>query len=268
MAAAITVRVKPLTGDAVEIPEVRGDLTVGGLRAVVAATTEVSAQGFCMYKGKKYLADGLSLDAAGVTDGTYLSMSHRPSLKERAATRVTKLGNAARSTKHDIRVSKEDVIDAVTETHQETQNQLQGLAAMVSGVHAIMQGAEAPQDPTQPDRARLKQLRLQKRAMDNEISDLREREAERCCKVKRERAAETIGLTTAAEGQVQLAAETLLGNADIDAKRQELKEQHKAQLQVLNKRTAQLKAADRAATRAATAPKARAGAKTKAKAKA
>ncbi len=92
------MRVKPFSGDAVEIRQVRGGLTVRGLRAVIAETTGVPVQEFCVYKGRQYLADGLSLDAAGVTNGTYLSMSRRPPLKERAATRVSELGNAARST--------------------------------------------------------------------------------------------------------------------------------------------------------------------------
>ncbi len=98
--------------------------------------------------------------------------------------------------------------------------------------------------------------------------DLRERESVRLHDAKRSRAQTTLQCTIAAEGHIQVAADNLLDDMDIDAKRQELIKHHKAQLQVLNKRTAQLKAAERAATRAAAAPKARAGAKTKAKAKA
>ena len=46
-------------------------------------------------------------------------------------------------------------------------------------LRAIAEGEEVPRKPGQSDKARLKQIRLQKRLLDNEAGDLREREAKR-----------------------------------------------------------------------------------------
>ena len=113
MASTIQVRVKPFTGPVVEFMDVDPAWTAAAFRAKIAETTGVPLEEFRLYKGKAYLAEARKLSDAGVVNGTNLRMSTRTTPKGQAAARVAKLGGAARSTKHDIRAAKEDIVEAV-----------------------------------------------------------------------------------------------------------------------------------------------------------
>ena len=109
----------------------------------------------------------------------------------------------------------------------------------------ILEGGEQPRKELQSDKACIKQLRMQKRLIDNEIGDLKERESKRLHADK-----------TAQHETIQQAAETAKSSVDIVAERIEgettadkkatLAAQRKAALQALKAKDAKEKRMQRA----------------------
>ncbi len=126
--------------------DILGATTLSAFRDLVAWKTGVPAGEFRMYMGKTYLADPLMLEEAGVCDGAQLRMASR-ALKARASGRVAKLGAAARSTKHDVRVAKEDVVDAVIGVGHETQDMVQGVSNDLADIQGFLRGSDTPRGP-------------------------------------------------------------------------------------------------------------------------
>ena len=93
--------------------------------------------------------------------------------------------------KASLRLNKGDGKKSTSHSHLNLHAQTQGVvleAVMAEGdrvcgriksVEGLIRGEDAPRVEGQSDKARLKELRLKKRAMDNEIGDLRESEAKR-----------------------------------------------------------------------------------------
>ncbi len=264
MASTIQVRVKPFTGAVVEFMDVDPAWTAAAFRAKIAETTGVPLEEFRLYKGKAYLADARKLSDAGVVNGTNLRMSTRTTPKGQAAARVAKLGGAARSTKHDIRAAKEDIVEVVVNQGNANAQAVAQLGADMREVVAevgarvdvaggniarlanVLEGAPAERKPTQSDASRMQELRNRKRFCDAELTGLREREGLRIAQAKRSRSDAVATSAMVAAGHVQLATGDLRDLAEVTAKRQELAAQHKASRKVLSEREKQLRNEERA----------------------
>ena len=59
------------------------------------------------------------------------------------------------------------------------------LSRDIKEVHDVLRGKETGRQEDQTDKERLKQIRLQKRALDNEVGDIKERESERLAKFRK-----------------------------------------------------------------------------------
>jgi hypothetical protein len=123
-----------------------------------------------------------------------------------------------------------------------------------TAIRNALDGEEIPRKQGQTDKNRLKQLRLQKRGIDNEISDLREREQKRISNEKHE-----------SIEKVQQAAEIAQGNVQLVEIQDEatLTQQYQAQKKVIKEKKKNEKAAERKAN-----PKAKGKGKGKNKSKA
>ena len=172
----MNVTVMPLVGDVLTFV-VDGKDTVGDLKARVAEKTSTAVDSFALYRCKPttYLAVVKTLGDAGIVDGDQLYARPRDGLKQRAVSRIRRVGvrpkrgGVARSVKYDIRVATEDVIDEVAADGKKTR-------VKVDACLTILKGGEVPRTPGQTDKERMKQIRSSKQSMNNELLDIRERE--------------------------------------------------------------------------------------------
>ncbi len=262
--AAMTITVYTGKGDARRQCEVDTSSDTLVRDVVEDATTKLQLVGhYSLNTNKSRLTDKRTLSQSGVVQGDNLRLDKRATA-EWMANRRRQLKGPAAILAAEVNLGTERVLDQMAED----QGRLQEMGEEVAGISAIMQGGEVPRAADQTDKARLNQLRLQKRAMDNEIGTLREREAQRICKATHSRAEETIGLTCAAQGSVQIVAEELLCGEDVDKAQRELTSKYNAQKKVLSAHKTQLKRDAALAARAAAGPKPRGKAKAKATGKA
>ena len=90
-----------------------------------------------------------------------------------------------------------DSIDQCTKDIKEDTKQILG----------CLRGKEAPVDPNQSDKDRLKEIRLIKRNLENEVGDIKEREAEPLSLVKKAHSEGVSQAAEMAEDSVQMAAD-------------------------------------------------------------
>jgi len=234
------ITVKMLSGEVCSF-DVNGDGTVKELKSSVAEKTSTPADSFALYRGKTYLAVVKALGEAGVVDGDLLYARPCAAPKHRAETRINRLGvrpkrgGAACSIRHDVRAAKEDVIDEVAV-----------VGHTARACHDILTGVPVPRTPGQTDGARMKQLRLQKRAADNELCDLREREGNRLSKRRVDASLAVVAEAGVAQGAVQLVLDVAT-REELDIKKQELADYCKARKKMITAREKQFRAAEHAA---------------------
>ena len=228
--------------------EVDGTRTVQQLKDLYATVDTSMSKNFSLYLDSKYLPVVKTLVDAGITDGGILEAkprAHDP--KQRSEARINKMGTrpkrggVARSIKYDIRASKEDVLDAVAAEGVSTRR-------AIGACENVLMGEPVPRKPGQTDKARLKQLRTQKRVMDNEVSDLREKEGVRIAQAQQRNKRNLAVDAEVADGAVQLVLEVDT-REELVAKKQEWMDQQKAQRNLLAAREKQFRAEERAAVR-------------------
>jgi hypothetical protein len=207
--------------------------TVSDLKARVSGMAGLTPASITLYRGAQYLAGSKTLHDAGVQDGAVLSMKLHVSKEARAKDRVKRLGGNARSTKHDIRSAATAVIAANHEEHNETRSLITPLVDDVAVVKDLLLGKERRPSPGRTDKERLKELRIQKRCMDNEISDLREREGDRLSESKRAAANELRSVAEVADGAVQIAGGDISTREEVATASVSLTKNYKAQKAVL-----------------------------------
>ncbi len=266
--AAMTITVYTGKGDARRQCEVDTSSDTLVRDVVEDATTKLQLVGhYSLNTNKSRLTDKRTLSQSGVVQGDNLRLDKRATA-EWMANRRHQLKGPAAILAAEVNLGTERVLDQMEEDRADYQGRLQEMGEEVAGISAIMQGGEVPRAADQTDKARLNQLRLQKRAMDNEIGTLREREAQRICKATHSRAEERIGWTSAAQGSLQIVAEEILCGEDVEKAQRELTSKYNAQKKVLSAHKTQLKRDAALAARAAAGPKPRGKAKAKAKGKA
>ena len=246
------ITVKPQSGEVLGPFAVNGDSTVKELKSKVAEETSTPADSLSLYRGKTYLAVVKTLGDAGVVDGDMLYARPVPTAKHRAECRVNRLGvrpkfgGAARSIKHDIQAARENGDDVAMGVKEEILDEVAVVGRTANATHDLLMGKPVPPTEGQTDSARMKQIRLQKRAMDNELCDLREREGNRLSKRKVDASRAVVAEAEVAEGAVQLVLDVATRN-ELDTKKQELADNYKAQKKLLAARERQFRAAEQAA---------------------
>lgn len=216
-------------GAATQQHEVDIQMTVNCFKSQVAETAGLDVKGISLYCGARYMVGSKTLLDNEVQDGAVLTMKQYTSRDDRAKERVIRLGGYARSTKHDIRSAKNAVIGANLQEHKDTRSLIAPLAADVTAVKDLLLGTERPKTPGRSDKERLKELRIQKRCMDNEISDLRERESTRLSETKRAAANHLLTVAEVADGAVQLAVGDVSTREEVAIATGKLTENYKAQ---------------------------------------
>ena len=136
--------------------------------------------------------------------GDIVSMTHRLATAEARRQRpVTNAGQHA-ATRRPVDASKDDTIDQVVQV----QNQVGALDSKANILVAAACGETQARAARQTDAQRLKQLRLAKRTMDNEIQDLVERDTDRKATKRRDA---TAGIASAAEASSGFVAQNYGG---------------------------------------------------------
>ena len=238
--------VKTLLGEALEPIEVDSNSTVEGLKAMVSEKIQTPSELFALYRGSKYLAVAKCLGEAGLTDGDTLSIRSRAEAPQRAQARVDKLvarpkrGGVSGSVKYDIRAAKEDVIDTVCDEGAQTRGVAQECLSRVQQTKDILMGKPMPRDAGQTAEARLNQLRTQKRLMDNEIGPLAQQVALDRVRAKAAAAQTLQSQAELTDGAVQLVVD-VGSREELDTKKKEWMETHKAMQKVLSARAKQFR---------------------------
>ena len=161
---------------------------VGELATQAVELWQLEAAGLKYYlsKGKLYLPPSQQLstlvEMGKLQSGDTVTMTHRLATAEARQQRpVTNTAQHA-ATRRAVVASKEETIDHVVQV----QNQVSTLDNKADILVAAAYGETPARGPGQTDAQRLKQLRLAKRIMDNEIQDLVERETDRKATKKRD----------------------------------------------------------------------------------
>ena len=190
--------VKTLTGEEQQFIDVDETSTVSAFNTVVATRTGSPVEAFRMYRGGTYIPQCKTLKDAQVVDGTKLTMHKRQDKQHRAEVRVNKLGvrptrgGVARSIKYDIRAGNAAVRDDVRAGTEDVLDGLAGvdqkqdeMAADIKDIKNVLMGEAVPRPADQSDKARMKHIRNVKHFGNNELVDIREREANRIAAGKR-----------------------------------------------------------------------------------
>ena len=239
---------------------------VGKEVQVTSATTvrELKAQeGLqgCQLYFKKTLKDADTMEGIGAGE-TISVWKTAPAASLQAGLRL-KNGQAKRSHNHaQLHAASTGVmVGAVMEEGQRVVGKVEEVKDDTVAIRAFFEGGEVPRKEGQTDKARMKELRLLKRKVDNEIGDLKECEQERLYKKRNDGIALVQQAVEVAQGSCALVAGDLMDKATLTA-------QYKAQMKVLSENEKAARTAERQALkRALEEQPGRAKAKARGKAK-
>ena len=140
-----------------------------------------------MWLGRKFLKNGATLEECGVQGGATINAIQSNTVPDSFS------GRGQYQAAMRLKSDKIKASAAHPQLHQQTQSVVMAECAQVNetvkevgdkvdGVMGLLRGEDAPRVQGQCDKTRLKELRLRKRHIDNEISDLRESETKRLAK--------------------------------------------------------------------------------------
>jgi hypothetical protein len=233
--------------------EVTPETTVGEIKA------QKSLKGYA-FRFKGSWNDSSKMVDLGIKAGETINVFKTSLTPEKKAALRLKAGEGKRSTAHghlNLHAQTQGVVvDAVMSEGQKVADKVDKVKDDTAAIRNFFEGGEVHRKEGQSDKARVKELRLLKRTVDNEIGDLKEREQKRIRQEKNDSIA-----------AVQQAAEIAQGSVDIVVgdimDKETLKAQYKAQMTVITQHEKAARTAERQALQ-----KAKGSAKGKAKGKA
>ena len=228
--------------------------------------------------GRQFLKNASTLEACGVQQGATINALQNNKVPGGFANR----GQYQSAMK--LQSGKIKVASAHPELHNQTQSvvmaessqvqaKVQEVKEDVKELKGLLRGEEAPRAEGQSDKERIKELRLRKRVMDNELADLKEREANRISSEKKARSNEVTQAAQIADGSVSIVVDQLgLQGQSIAEQKADLLRKQAAQRKAFNENAKNQRAEERsigkALQKAKVAPKSKAKGKAKARAKA